>query len=141
MMFLPDVNVWLAMAFASHVHHTAAKNWFDGLSGETAFFCRMTQQGFLRLATNPRVVQSEAVTLPHAWRMYDAFFVDPRVRFSDEPVGVEPIWRGYTQGETFTPKVWNDAFLAAFARAGTHELITFDKGFTRYANLKCTVLS
>ena len=43
-MLLPDVNVWFAMAFDSHVHHPAAKAWFDALVAETACFCRMTQQ-------------------------------------------------------------------------------------------------
>ena len=33
-MLLPDVNVWLALAFDSHVHHPVAKQWFDGLSNE-----------------------------------------------------------------------------------------------------------
>jgi uncharacterized protein len=140
-MFLPDVNVWIALAFASHVHHAKAKNWFDGLPSAPCFFCRMTQQGFLRLATDPRVLLANAVTLPEAWKMYDAILRDVRVSLSDEPVGVEPIWRSLTQGATFTPKVWNDAFLAAFADAAGYELVTFDKGFTRYANVKCTVLS
>ena len=87
-MFLPDVNVWIALAFATHVHHVAAKNWFDGLPSGLFFFCRMTQQGFLRLATDPRVLQSQAVTLPEAWKMYDTVLRDVRISFSDEPVGV-----------------------------------------------------
>jgi uncharacterized protein len=69
-MFLPDVNLWLALAFESHVHHSAAKAWFDGLSdGDACGFYRMTQQGFLRLATNPRAFAEEAVTLAEAWRL------------------------------------------------------------------------
>jgi predicted nucleic acid-binding protein len=32
-MLLPDVNVWLALTFDSHIHHSAAKAWFDALSG------------------------------------------------------------------------------------------------------------
>lgn len=28
-MFLPDVNLWLALAFESHVHHAAARSWFE----------------------------------------------------------------------------------------------------------------
>ena len=113
---LPDINVWLALAFASHTHHSFAKIWFDSVPSENCFFCRMTQQGFLRLATNPRVMREHAVTLSGAWRLYDAFLHNPRVSFADEPLGVDPIWRGYTQSETFTPKVWNDDSLAAFAR-------------------------
>jgi uncharacterized protein len=140
-MYLLDVNVWLALAFDTHVHHTVAKNWFDGLPTGRFFFCRMTQQGFLRLATDPRVLRSDAVTLADAWKMYDAMHRDARITCCDEPVGTEILWRGYTQGDTFTPKVWNDAYLAAFARAGVYELITLDQGFTRYTNLKCTILS
>ena len=52
-MLLPDVNVWLAVTFDSHSHHPAAKTWFDGLSGQVCYFCRMTQQGFLRNQRKP----------------------------------------------------------------------------------------
>jgi uncharacterized protein len=140
-MFLPDVNVWLALAFNSHVHHAFAMGWFDGVSSDGCAFCRLTQQGFLRLATNPKAINADAVTLSEAWRMYDAFLGDPRVRFVREPAGLETLWRGYTQRRSFSPKVWNDAFLAAFARAADCELVSFDKGFTQYTDLKCTILS
>ena len=116
MMFLPDINLWLALAFESHVHHGGAKNWFDGATNDGCCFCRLTQQGFLRLATNPKAFGEEAVTLSEAWQLYDEFFLDPRVSFTDEPPNVEGHWRAYTQRRTFSPKVWNDAFLAAFAR-------------------------
>jgi toxin-antitoxin system PIN domain toxin len=140
-MFLPDVNLWLALAFESHFHHAVAKDWFEGLSSEGCSFCRLTQQGFLRLATNPKAFGAEAVTLADAWRMYDAFLGDPRVSFSAEPANLEPLWRGYTQRQSFSPKVWNDAFLAAFASAAGYGLVTFDKGFAQYTNVDCTILS
>jgi len=101
----------------------------------------LTQQGFLRLATNPKAFGTEAVTLADAWRMYDAFLGDPRVSFSVEPLNLEPLWRGYTQRQSFLPKVWNDAFLAAFASAASYRLVTFDKGFAQYTNVNCTILS
>ena len=103
------------------------------MPGGLFFFCRTTQQGFLRLATDPRVLRADAVTLPDAWTLYDVILRDRRISFSSEPLGLEPIWRGYTQTEAFTPKVWNDAFLAAFARASGYEIVTFDKGFIRRA--------
>ena len=140
-MFLPDVNLWLALVFDAHVHHSAAKSWYDGLSGVACFFCRTTQQGFLRLATNPKAFGGDAVSLIQAWSIYDTILNDPHISFVDEPSTVESLWRGYTQGQTFSPKVWNDAFLAAFAQAAGYELITFDKGFSRYADLNCTILS
>jgi uncharacterized protein len=65
-MLLLDVNVWLALTFDSHVHHPAAKTWFDGLADELCLFCRISQQGFLRLSTNPKVFGSHALTMAEA---------------------------------------------------------------------------
>ncbi len=140
MMFLPDVNLWLALAFSRHVHHPAAKSWFGAVPDQGCCFCRLTQQGFLRLASNPKVLDDEAVSLHDASRLYDAFVGDPRVTFADEPPGLEPLWRTYTQRASFSPKVWSDAYLAAFARAAGCELVTFDKAMSHYQDLSCRVL-
>src|SRR5687768_4473075 len=113
-MHLLDVNVWLGLAFQRHVHHTAAAAWFRKAPGPCAF-CRFTQAGFLRLATNPSVLGAAAVPLADAWRAYDSFLADPRVGFADEPAGIEAVWRSNTQGLAFSPKVWTDAYPAAFA--------------------------
>ena len=141
-MYLADVNVWLALAFQSHVHHSPAKAWFESLAaGQIVHFCRMAQQGFLRLATNPKAFGDEAVTHVRAWEMYDAFLNDPRVLFAEEPQGLDSAWRGYTRGATFSPKVWNDAYLAAFAQVAGLTLVSFDRGFTQYTGLTATILS
>jgi toxin-antitoxin system PIN domain toxin len=140
-MQLPDVNVWLGLTFDSHVHHPTAKKWFDSLSTELCHFCRMTQQGFLRLATNPAVFGAHALTLTEAWEKYDLFQSDLRVAYIDEPAGIEALWRTHTQRRTFSPKVWNDAYLAAFAQVADFELVTIDRAFSQYANLRCTILS
>jgi toxin-antitoxin system PIN domain toxin len=140
-MFLPDINLWLALAFESHVHHAAALAWFESTPNARFRFCRMTQQGFLRLATNPKAVGAQSVTLADAWRMYDEFLADPRVSFSPEPLNVETRWRAYTQHQSFSPKVWNDAFLAAFAQTDGFELVTFDRGFAQYPDLRFIILS
>src|SRR5687767_1420006 len=103
MMLLPDVNVWLALTFDSHVHHPAAKAWFDGLSSDICCFCRLTQQGFLRLVTNPKAFGARAVTLDEAWRQFDLYLSDPRVEFADGPVMIENHWRSFTQKQTFSP--------------------------------------
>src|SRR5271165_649584 len=95
--FLPDVNFWLALAFERHEHHTLAAKWTAGAPPASCAFCRMTQQGFLRLATNSRVFGAEALTMVDAWRAYDSFFAEPRVLYSEEPEGIEPPWRRYTE--------------------------------------------
>lgn len=129
-MLLPDVNVWLALAFDGHAHHRSARNWFDGLTAEVCGFCRLSQQGFLRLACNPSVFGKHALTLAGAWQAYDLFLSDPRVDYADEPPGIEQHWRSMTRGATFSPHVWNDAYLAAFASVGQMALVTFDQALS-----------
>jgi toxin-antitoxin system PIN domain toxin len=140
-MLLPDMNVWLALTFDSHVHHPPAKSWFDALSGEVCLFCRTTQQGFLRLVTIATVFGPSALTLGGAWQMYDLLQSDPRVSYIDEPAGIEPFWRMYTERQSFSPKVWNDAYLAAFAQAANFQVVTFDRGFAQYSHIQCAILS
>lgn len=111
-MLLPDINVWLAMTFASHVHHSIAKTWFQGLApGTNCTFCRLTQQGFLRIATNAKAFQSESLTLQEAWRVFDQLVADPKVGFAVESGDVEVHWRSFTQGQAYSTNVWSDAYL------------------------------
>jgi len=137
---LPDVNVWFAMTFDKHAHHPSAKLWFDAIVDDTVFFCRMTQQGFLRLATNPKPAGADVLTMDEAWQKYDEYLRDPRISFAIEPAGLEGQWRSYSQGGTFSTNVWNDAYLAAFAKVADYELVTFDNGFTRYPGLTLNLL-
>ncbi len=139
-MFLPDVNLWLAIVFESHVHHAAAKKSFESVPDGNCAFCRLTQQGFLRLAFNPRAFGDEAVTLLDAWRLDDKLLADPRLMYSEEPAGMDEFWRHYTERRSFSPKVWSDAFLAAFARAAHFDLVTFNSGMKQYEALQCSVL-
>jgi toxin-antitoxin system PIN domain toxin len=140
-MHLPDVNVWLALTFDSHVHHPAAKSWFDALpSSSLCYFCRLTQQGLLRLATNLTVVGKHALTLADAWSKYDVWLSDPRIGFHSEPNQIETRWRSFTQHHSFSLKVWNDGYLAAFALESGLELVTFDQSFAAYSGIKCRIL-
>jgi len=139
-MYLLDSNVWLALAFTSHVHHADAKRWFDAVDGGACLFCRVSQMGFLRLSTNPKAFPLDAVNLDRAWEMYDQILADPRIGFVDEPAGLMPLWRDRTRGATFSPKLWNDAYLAAFAESAGLEMVTFDLGFRKLGLTKLTVL-
>jgi toxin-antitoxin system PIN domain toxin len=140
-MHLPDINLWLALAFASHKHHPEATEWFQSVPTGACAFCRLTQQGFLRLATTPNVLAERPATLIKAWKLYDELFGDPRVVFAEEPANLETHWRGYTQRRSFSPKVWNDAYLAAFAKAAGFEVVSFDTGLAQYKGVKCTILT
>ena len=96
-MHLPDINVWLALAFEAHAHHRPAADWFDQQEPEACAFCRLTQQGLLRLATNPAVFGDEALSMARAWACYDALLGDERVYFREEPTGLEDLWRKHSR--------------------------------------------
>lgn len=138
-MHLLDVNVWLALAFKRHVRHNSAVSWFRPASGPCVF-CRFTQAGFLRLASNPSALGPAAVSLSDARRAYDRLFADPRSAFSDEPSGIEAVWRSNTQAVTLSPKVWNDAYLAAFAQLRASKSSRSIKFFTRYRSIRVAIL-
>lgn len=91
---LPDVNVWLALAFEAHPQHPAARDWFNRLEEDRfVCFCRSTQVSFLRLLTQPAVLRQKALTQNEAWKIYEQFRNDSRVTFRDEPTDVDVVFR------------------------------------------------
>lgn len=139
-MLLLDINVWLSLAFQKHAQHSAALNWFESVSEAPCCFCRQTQLGFLRLASNRQVWGDSAVTLPRAWESYERLLNDPRVAYCEEPIGLEAVWKSLTQRQSFSPKIWSDAYLAAFAQLGGLQIVTFDNGFSQFSAARCLIL-
>jgi len=84
-MLLLDTNVWLALTFQSHSHHIAAKEWITSSAEQEFCFCRVTQMGFLRLATNRKAFPMDAVPLNRAWQLYEALLTDLHVVYAEEP--------------------------------------------------------
>jgi predicted nucleic acid-binding protein len=60
-MKLLDVTVWLAAAWARHVHHAIAKRYVDAEEDDMVF-CRVTELAFPRLVTNRAVTGADALT-------------------------------------------------------------------------------
>ena len=53
---LLDVNVLIALAWPNHVHHAAAKAWFEERRQHGWATCPLTEAGFVRVSCNPLVV-------------------------------------------------------------------------------------
>lgn len=144
-MNLCDANVWLALALSRHVHHRTARRWFESVAeGRTILFCRATQQTLLRLLTNSSVLAAYGnppLTNRQAWNAFEAFAADDRVaQRNDEPPQLESRWRQLAARDTASPKLWMDAYLAAFAITGGLRLVTTDIAFRQFAGLDCLVL-
>jgi uncharacterized protein len=140
-MYLPDANFWLSLAFQSHQFHARANAWMRSAMPRSCCLCRVTQMGFLRLATNPKVLPGYTLSMTDAWTVYERIFSDERVVFAEEAANIEVVWKRFTQQTTFSTNVWTDAYLAAFAETAELELVTFDQAFARYVGLKHTILS
>ncbi|MGH9632673.1 MAG: TA system VapC family ribonuclease toxin [Bryobacteraceae bacterium] len=125
--FLPDVNVWLALASRRHVHASICSSWINSIQSGVAAFCRVTQMGLLRLLTSEAVMGSDVLSSSDAWRVYRKIREDERIQFAPEPFALETEWKKLTALDHPTPKIWTDAYLAAFARAGEMQLVTLDR--------------
>ena len=144
-MVLCDSNVWLALALSGHAHHTVAREWFDGMEAASSVaFCRATQQTFLRLLTNAAVLGpygNPPLTNRQAWEAYAALVADDRVTFRlDEPSGLEARWKRYARRDTASPKLWMDAYLAAYALTSGCRMVTTDKAFKQFDGLDLELL-
>ncbi|MDL5045369.1 hypothetical protein QQ054_04860 [Oscillatoria amoena NRMC-F 0135] len=71
----------------------------------------------------------KARTQSQAWGIHDALMEDEMIGFAPEPTGLLPLWRKFTQGRQSFPKLWMDAYLAAFALSGGLTLVSYDTGF------------
>ncbi len=127
----PDINVWIALTYEGHVHHFAARDWFDAVgSSSRLFFCRFTQLGFLRLLTAEAVMgRTDVLTQEQAWEAFDRWLQDERVGFLEEPAGLETPFRELTRSRRSSTKDWADSYLAAFAHSAQLTLVTFDQAF------------
>ncbi len=134
-LIFPDLNVWIALSFRSHNHHSICWAWYQSLrANEELAFCRMTQLGFLRLSTNVSVARGETVDQAGAWAAYDRWRSDGGAAYLEEPFGMEAEFRFYATRRTPSPKDWGDSYLVAFAAAASLPLVTLDKGLSqRYA--------
>jgi uncharacterized protein len=128
----PDVNVWIALTLKAHQHHTVAWNWYRTLAPNQALvFCRFTQLGFFRLITNEAVAKHETVTQKGAWAAYDSWLENGGAMYMPEPLGLDIEFRGLSDQLIVATKAWTDSYLAAFARAGSLNLVTFDKALSK----------
>ena len=125
--FLPDVNVWLALASRRHVHTQICSEWLNSLQSGELVFCRVTQMGLLRLLTHESAMGADVLSSRDAWSVYRRILSDERIQFAPEPFILEQEWRKMTMHDRPAPKIWTDAYLIAFARAAEMRVVTLDR--------------
>jgi toxin-antitoxin system PIN domain toxin len=135
MIYLPDVNIWIALTSNRHVHQQIATEWLQGIGQDTIAFCRVSELGFLRLLTNPHVMGKDVLSPAQAWRVYDEWRTDDRVVFLPERAGFSEQWRQLGNQILGGANAWTDAYLAAFAAHANATIVTLDRTFPPLGNI------
>lgn len=131
-----DTSVWLASLFPTHPFHAQARDQLQqATAAAPAVFCRATQQSFLRLASTPALLKAygaTGMTNRDAVAALGALMALPQVCERDEPAGCFAMWQQLAACDTASPKVWMDAYLAAFAICGGLRLVSLDQDFGNF---------
>lgn len=136
-MNLPDTNFWFALLVPEHPFHPKALGFWEK-SGEIALN-RVVALGLLRLLTNSVAMGNKPLEVQEAWSVYWKLRLESGVWLLEEPQGLDDVLRTLVQNG-ITPRLWMDAYLAAFAIAGGCQLITFDQDFRRFDGLSYVLL-
>lgn len=122
------MNVLVALAWDSHVHHVAARAWFAGARAGGWATCPVTESGFVRVSSNPKALPSP-VSVTSALEVLAALRAVPGHRFLIDDVSPTdadvPTLMGHRQV--------TDAQLLTLARRDGARLVTFDAGIAALA--------
>lgn len=134
---LLDTNLWIALTLDTHPGHGLATAWHatSSLGRGSLLFCRHTELSFLRLTTQEATMLAfgkKPFSNTEATRFLASVQADPTVATAAEAPGTKELWLKLAASGTASPKVWMDAFLAAFAIQSGADLLTFDKGFRKF---------
>ena len=139
--YLADTNFLIALLHARHALSERAIAWLDTQEEPGGILlCRVAQMGALRVLTNPAWLKEEAQPAAAIWDAWDLLLTDHRFAPVQEPPRLEEEWRLLTRLFAVGRCVETDTYLAAFARAGGHRLLTFDRGFRGFRGLDVEIL-
>ncbi|KAA1245032.1 PIN domain-containing protein [Mycobacterium simiae] len=120
-MALLDVNALVALAWDSHIHHARIREWFATNASQGWATCSVTESGFVRVSTNPKVLPCP-IGVADARRVLATLHNADGHRFLSDDVSLVdddvPTIFGHRQV--------TDAHLLTLARRRGVRLVTFD---------------
>ena len=123
--YLLDINVLIALAWPSHVHHRATQKWFAGKRAAGFRTCPITQTGFVRISSNPKLTP-DSTSPGEALALLQRVTALPQHQFWPDhltlldAIGNKTLLVGHQQV--------TDAYLLALARFHAGALATLDRG-------------
>ena len=125
MLVLPDVNVLVALAWPTHVHHELAHAWAGRHGGEPWATCPLTQSGFVRVSSNRHVIPA-AKSPREAIQALEAMIARPHhVFLADEVSIADRKWVAFEKLVGY--RQVTDAHLLAVALTRGAALVTLDQ--------------
>ena len=122
--YLLDINLLVALLWANHEQHHAAMNWFCRHEQDMWATCPLTQAGFVRISSNPRIF-SEAPSPGKAIELLETNLRHPRHCFWKDEIpfamAVTPFGSRFEGHQQVA-----DAYLLGLAIHQRGSLATFD---------------
>ena len=133
-MTLIDANILIYAEDSSSVHHSVIRLWWDDLlsSGHEVALCWPVLSGFLRLVTNPKILQSPMTPC----RKSDSWLAVPGVKILEPGMNHWRFFSAMIKGVPCRANLVSDAHLAALAMEHDCELASCDTDFARFQGLK-----
>jgi toxin-antitoxin system PIN domain toxin len=129
--FLLDVNVLVALFDAAHAHHDAAHRWFGSVGRESWATCPITENGLVRVLSNPSYPTVSASVADVSERLR-VFCSQPGHIFWSDDVSLRDDTR-FDLSRLRGHKQITDLYLAALAARQGGKLATFDTAIPCHA--------
>ena len=138
---LPDLNVWLALAWPGHSHHRQALQYWEGQAAERVLFCTVTALGLIRLVCQPKLMGTAVKSSAEASGVLEAFCRQPGVSLAAPEHDEWQEFHHLLRSADLPPRLCIDAYLAALAIANGWRLVSFNRDFERFHGLQRLLLS
>ena len=125
MLALPDVNVLVALAWPTHVHHERAHQWLSRQGDAPWATCPLTESGFVRVSSNTAAIPG-AKTPREAIQLLEAILERPHHVFVADDVSIADSRHVAIDRLTGHRQV-TDAHLLGVALKSGAQLITLDR--------------
>ena len=129
MINLLDINMLIALTWASHLHYEKAHTWFAEHARTGWATCPITQSGFVRVSSNPNIIR-EAPSVKQAFSALKGLTAHPQHHFLEDSLSFADA--SFTQLLIVGHRQVTDAYLLALAAHHGAVLVTLD---TKIGNL------
>lgn len=140
-MDLLDNNILISAFRQDLENHSVSKTWLEGAlnHGRAIRIFPTVEAGFLRITTHPKIFNPPS-KMTEASAFLNALSQAPTVEVVQWTPGCRACWLGLCAELKLSGNDCNDAMLAAVALEKGLRMVTFDKGFKCFPNLRLQLL-